>query len=135
MTPFSFWTPISRGRHVSKKSYILEISTGYYVFLCKTYSPHGKVEACAFEPVAAVVTFWARPAPEASDGVVAGHSLVARVGQIAFVHVGAGGAVASQTGGAGAAAVVRGTVNVEAFDILQKESEFGFSRVWPEMGV
>ena len=99
------------------------------------HSPHGKVEARAFEPVAAVVTFWARPAPEASDGVVAGHSLVARVGQVAFVHVGAGGAVASQTGGAGATAVVRRPVNVEAFDILQKESEFGFNRVWPEMGV
>ena len=96
--------------------------------MCKKYSPHGKVEARAFEPVAAVVSFWAGPAPEASDGVVAGHSLVTRVGQITFVHVRAGGTVASQTGGAGAAAVVRGTVNVEAFDILQKESEFGFSR-------
>ena len=85
------------------------------------HSPHGKVEARAFEPVAAVVSFWAGPAPEASDGVVAGHRLVARVGQVAFVHIRAGGAVASQTGGAGAAAVVRGTVNVEAFDILQKE--------------
>ena len=85
------------------------------------HSPHGKVEARAFESVAAVVSFWAGPAPESSDGVVAGHRLVARVGQITFVHVGAGGAVASQAGGAGAAAVVRGTVNVEAFDILQKE--------------
>merc|ERR1719322_939396 len=58
--------------------------------------PHGKVEARAFEPVAAVVSFWAGPAPEASDGVVAGHRLVARVRQVAFVHIRAGGAVASQ---------------------------------------
>ena len=97
------------------------ISTTCYYFCAKRYSPHGKVEARAFEPVAAVVPFGAGPAPEASDGVVAGHSLVARVGQITFVHVGAGGTVASQAGWAGAAAVVRRPVNVEAFDILQKE--------------